>query len=266
VTGKGVRAEFEGQKVAIGNARLFVGETIPEEIQQQTERLQADGKTIMLIQMDGQFLGVLGLADTAREGVKEVLEQLRQIGIRKTIMLTGDNERVGRAIGDAVGLDEVKADLLPEDKVQAMEELGQRYGQVAMVGDGVNDAPAMARATVGIAMGGAGTDVALETAERGTDGGRSLQPAVCRSLEPRIAECDPPEPMGVAGRGGIADSRDPVRLGGDRRGGAGARGIDACRRGQRVATACFSFPEEVKQPGFSNQAYHLYKRLCAEFR
>jgi len=151
--------------VAIGNARLFVGETIPEEIQQQTERLQADGKTIMLIQMDGQFLGVLGLADTAREGVKEVLEQLRQIGIRKTIMLTGDNERVGRAIGDAVGLDEVKADLLPEDKVQAMEELGQRYGQVAMVGDGVNDAPAMARATVGIAMGGAGTDVALETAD-----------------------------------------------------------------------------------------------------
>lgn len=165
VTGKGVRAEFEGQKVAIGNARLFAGETIPEEIQQQAERLQIAGKTIMLIQVDGQFLGVLGLADTPREGVKEVLEQLRQIGIRKTIMLTGDNERVGRAIGEAVGLDEVKADLLPEDKVQAMEELGQRYGQVAMVGDGVNDAPAMARATVGIAMGGAGTDVALETAD-----------------------------------------------------------------------------------------------------
>lgn len=165
VTGKGVRAELDGQKVAIGNARLFAGETITEEIQQLTERLQADGKTIMLIQVDGQFLGGLGLADTPREGVKEVLEQLRQIGIRKTIMLTGDNERVGRAIGDAVGLDEVKADLLPEDKVQAMEELGQRYGQVAMVGDGVNDAPAMARATVGIAMGGAGTDVALETAD-----------------------------------------------------------------------------------------------------
>ncbi len=165
VTGKGVRAEFDGQKVAIGNARLFAGETIPEEIQQQAERLQTDGKTIMLIQVDGQFLGVLGLADTPREGVKQVLEQLRQIGIRNTIMLTGDNERVGRAIGEAVGLDEVKADLLPEDKLQAMEELGQRYGQVAMVGDGVNDAPAMACATVGIAMGGAGTDVALETAD-----------------------------------------------------------------------------------------------------
>lgn len=165
VTGKGVRAEIDGQKVAIGNARLFAGETIPDEIQQQTERLQADGKTIMLIQVDGKFLGVLGLADTPREGVKQVLERLRQIGIRKTIMLTGDNERVGRAIGEAVGLDEVKAELLPEDKVQAMEELRQRYGQVAMVGDGVNDAPAMACATVGIAMGGAGTDVALETAD-----------------------------------------------------------------------------------------------------
>jgi len=165
VTGKGVRAEFDGLKVAIGNAKLFDGEAIPEGIQQHAERLQAEGKTIMLIQADGQFLGVVALADTPREAVKQVLERLRQIGIRKTIMLTGDNERVGRAIADAVGLDEVKAGLLPEDKVKAMEELGQRYGQVAMVGDGVNDAPAMARATVGIAMGGAGTDVALETAD-----------------------------------------------------------------------------------------------------
>ncbi|ODU03224.1 MAG: cadmium-transporting ATPase, partial [Thiobacillus sp. SCN 63-1177] len=159
VTGKGVRAEFDGQKVAIGNARLFDGEAVPEVIQQQAERLQAEGKTLMLIQANGQFLGVLALADTP------VLEGLRRIGIRKTIMLTGDNERVGRAIADAVGLDEVRAGLLPEDKVKAMEALGEQYGRVAMVGDGVNDAPAMARATVGIAMGGAGTDVALETAD-----------------------------------------------------------------------------------------------------
>jgi Zn2+/Cd2+-exporting ATPase len=165
VTGKGVRAEFGGQKVVVGNARLFDGEAIPKAVQQQAERLQTEGKTIMLIQADGQFLGVVALADTPREGARGVLERLHRIGIRKTIMLTGDNERVGRAIADAVGLDEVKAGLLPEDKVKAMEELGQRYGQVAMVGDGVNDAPAMARATVGIAMGGAGTDVALETAD-----------------------------------------------------------------------------------------------------
>ncbi|WP_363923905.1 HAD-IC family P-type ATPase [Thiobacillus sp. 65-1402] len=162
VTGKGVRAEFDGQKVAIGNARLFDGEAVPEAIQGHAERLQTEGKTLMLIQADGQFLGVVALADTPREGVKQVLER---VGIRKTIMLTGDNERVGRAIANVVGLDEVQAGLLPEDKVKAMEELGQRYGQVAMVGDGVNDAPPMARATVGIAMGGAGTDVALETAD-----------------------------------------------------------------------------------------------------
>jgi Cd2+/Zn2+-exporting ATPase len=165
VTGKGVRAEFDGKKVTIGNVKLFDGEPIPDAIQQQVERLQTEGKTIMLIQADGQFLGVVALADTPREDVREVLARLHQLGIRKTIMLTGDNERVGRAIADAVGLDEVRAGLLPEDKVKAMEELGKRYGQVAMVGDGVNDAPAMARATVGIAMGGAGTDVALETAD-----------------------------------------------------------------------------------------------------
>ncbi len=165
VIGKGVRAEYDGQKVAIGNARLFEGETIPEVIQKQAVRLEAEGKTIMLVQADGQFLGILGLADTPRDGMREVLARLHRIGVRKTIMLTGDNERAGRAIADAVGLDEVKAGLLPEDKVKAMEALGQRYGLVAMVGDGVNDAPAMARATVGVAMGGAGTDVALETAD-----------------------------------------------------------------------------------------------------
>ncbi|MDA8255276.1 MAG: heavy metal translocating P-type ATPase [Betaproteobacteria bacterium] len=165
VTGKGLRAELDGQKIAIGNVRLFEGEAIPEAILQQTERLGTEGKSLMLVQADGQFLGVVALADTPREGAKQVLENLHRAGIRKTIMLTGDNERVGRAIADAVGLDEVQAGLLPEDKVKAMEALGQRYGQVAMVGDGVNDAPAMARATVGIAMGGAGTDVALETAD-----------------------------------------------------------------------------------------------------
>lgn len=165
VTGKGVRADFEGQKVAIGNARLFDGGSIPEELQLHALRLQAEGKTIMLVQVDGQFLGVVALADTPREGVREVIERLGQLGIQKTIMLTGDNEGVGRAIANSVGLNEVKAGLLPEDKVKAMEELEARYGQVAMVGDGVNDAPAMARATVGIAMGGASTDVALETAD-----------------------------------------------------------------------------------------------------
>ena len=165
VTGMGVRAEFDGQKVIIGNAKLFDGKAIPVAILQHALRLQTAGKTIMLIQADGQFLGLLGLADTPRKDAREVLARLHQLGIRKTIMLTGDNERVGRAIANAVGLDEVKAGLLPEDKLKAVEALEKLYGHVAMVGDGVNDAPAMARATVGIAMGGASTDVALETAD-----------------------------------------------------------------------------------------------------
>ncbi len=154
VIGKGLRAKFDGQKITIGNVRLFDGEAIPEAVQQQAERLLTEGKTLMLVQADGQFLGVVALADTPREGAKQVLERLHRTGIRKTIMLTGDNERVGRAIADAVGVDEVKAGLLLEDKVKAMEALGQRYGQVAMVGDGVNDAPAMARSRHLVWLGG----------------------------------------------------------------------------------------------------------------
>ena len=145
VSGKGVRADYSGQKIAIGNVKMFDGAAIPQVVQQHVLRLQAEGKSIMLIQADGHFIGVLALADTPREAVKQVLERLHQLGIKKTIMLTGDNEGVARTIAATVGLDEVKAGLLPEDKVKAMEELGQRYGQVA--------------------MGGAGTDVALETAD-----------------------------------------------------------------------------------------------------
>jgi Cd2+/Zn2+-exporting ATPase len=165
VTGKGLRADFEGQKVVVGNAKLFEEEVIPDAIQQLVLRLQREGKTLMIIKMGEQFLGVLGLADVPRTGTREMLERLHQLGVRKTIMLTGDNENVAQAIAQAVGIDEVKAQLLPEDKVKVMNELVQQYGQVAMVGDGINDAPALARATVGIAMGGAGTDVALETAD-----------------------------------------------------------------------------------------------------
>jgi Cd2+/Zn2+-exporting ATPase len=165
ITGRGVRAELGGQTVSIGNLALFGTQRVSDEVRQHVVRLEAEGKTTMVVQAGDRFLGVLALADTPREGVGEVLRRLHSIGIRKTIMLTGDNERVGRAIGNAVGLDEVRAGLLPEDKVAAVDELLRRHGQVAMVGDGVNDAPALARATVGIAMGGAGTDVALETAD-----------------------------------------------------------------------------------------------------
>ncbi len=165
VTGMGVRARLSGETVAIGNLKLFRDAAIPGEVRTTVTRLEAEGKTTMVVQAGDRFLGVLALADTPREGVADMLGQLHRLGIRKTIMLTGDNERVGQAIGRTVGLDEVRASLLPEDKVAAVDELLRREGQVAMIGDGVNDAPALARATVGIAMGGAGTDVALETAD-----------------------------------------------------------------------------------------------------
>jgi len=111
------------------------------------------------------FWGIVAMADTVRPDAREAIAVLKRRGIRRTVMLTGDNERTAAAIAAQVGVDEAWANLLPEDKVEAVEKLLAEYEQVAMVGDGVNDAPALARATVGIAMGGAGTDQALETAD-----------------------------------------------------------------------------------------------------
>jgi Cd2+/Zn2+-exporting ATPase len=167
VTGRGVRSRVDGQLVEIGNARLFVetGRPLSPEIEAAAARLQAAGRSIMIVRSGERWLGVLGLADRPREGVREVLEQLRRTGVRRIVMLTGDHRAVGEAISREVGVDEVRGELMPEDKVTAIQELLREHGQVAMVGDGVNDAPALAHATVGIAMGAAGTATALETAD-----------------------------------------------------------------------------------------------------
>jgi Cd2+/Zn2+-exporting ATPase len=167
VTGRGVRSAVNGQAVEIGNARLFVegGRAISEEIAAAASRLQAAGRSIMIVRMGDRWLGVLGLADRPREGVREVLDRLRRTGLKRIVMLTGDHRAVGEAIGKEVGVDDVRGELLPEDKVTAIQELLREHGRVAMVGDGVNDAPALAQATVGIAMGAAGTATALETAD-----------------------------------------------------------------------------------------------------
>jgi len=165
VNGKGIRATVEGRRIDIGNLKLFAGESIDAQVAAHVERLEQAGRTTMLVRSDGSYVGVVGLMDAPRPGVREILAKLRAAGIARTVMLTGDNERVARAVAREVGLDDVRASLLPEDKVKAMAELVERHGLTAMVGDGVNDAPALARATVGIAMGGAGTDVALETAD-----------------------------------------------------------------------------------------------------
>jgi Cd2+/Zn2+-exporting ATPase len=165
VTGKGMHAVVSYAKVSIGNLRLFAEEVVPDAVREQVARLESLGKTTMLVRADGVFLGLLALADTARPGMPEVIARLALIGIRQTVMLTGDNEQVARAVAASVGITDVRAGLLPEDKLKVIDDLMHENKLVAMVGDGVNDAPAMARATIGIAMGGAGTDVALETAD-----------------------------------------------------------------------------------------------------
>jgi len=135
----------------------LLSETVPD--------LQAAGKTVVLVGTEDELEGVIALGDTVRPGAARAVERLAELGVEHTVMLTGDNERTARAIASEVGVDEYRAGLLPEEKVEALENLRAEYGDVAMVGDGVNDAPALATATVGIAMGAAGSDTALETAD-----------------------------------------------------------------------------------------------------
>ncbi|MBE2224299.1 MAG: HAD-IC family P-type ATPase, partial [Anaerolineae bacterium] len=168
VTGRGVKSEVGGKPVLIGSLKLFReadGHALDDEVVQTVERFEAEGKTTMAVSEDGRFLGVLALADTPRPGVKETLQALLDLGVKKLVMLTGDNDDVAQQIGKEVGVTDVRAELLPEQKLEAIKALQQEHGDIAMAGDGVNDAPALATATVGIAMGGAGTAVALETAD-----------------------------------------------------------------------------------------------------
>jgi Cd2+/Zn2+-exporting ATPase len=175
VAGKGVRADVDDGTVHIGNRSYFetvLGDAPIDGLEPGLERLrtlEAEGKTSVLVARergsDVTVLGWLAFTDTVRPGATEMIDDLRSLGVEHIVMLTGDNERVAQRIADEVGIDEVQAELLPEEKVATIEDLVGRYENVAMVGDGVNDAPALATATLGIAMGGAGTDVALETAD-----------------------------------------------------------------------------------------------------
>jgi len=163
VVGRGVEAQVDGQTITIGSAKLFTPPP-PSEVQQHVSMLESAGKTVMLIQQADRFIGLIALADQLRPESKAVIASLKQQGVL-TVMLTGDNERVANAIGKEVGIDRIHADLLPSDKAQIIEQLQREVGSVAMIGDGVNDAPALAVANIGIAMGVAGSDVALETAD-----------------------------------------------------------------------------------------------------
>jgi len=166
LTGCGAQGVVNGQTVYIGNLRLFTEMGIAtDSVIEQIRHMQGEGKTAMAVYTAQGFLGIIAVSDEIREASEAVVVALKRTGIRRTIMLTGDNEPAARAIAARVGVDEYHAELLPQDKVKAIQNLLQQYGKVAMVGDGINDAPALAASTVGIAMGGAGTDTALETAD-----------------------------------------------------------------------------------------------------
>ena len=165
--GRGVESQVEGKRIRIGNHKMFdeAGIAIAPEVKAKLDEYSESGKPIMIVGVDDQVAGILAMADQIRTETPKALQALRKAGVQSLIMLTGDNARVAKSIAEAAGVTEVKADLLPEQKVEAIQELLKKYGMVAMVGDGVNDAPALANATVGIAMGSGGTDVALETAD-----------------------------------------------------------------------------------------------------
>jgi Cd2+/Zn2+-exporting ATPase len=157
----------DGETVSIGKAEMFGADGIAplsSEMAEAIERLRENGRTTMVVRKGTRDLGAIGLMDTPRAAAREAISRLRELGIGRMIMISGDHQRVAESIAAEVGLSEAWGDLMPEQKVDAIKKLRAEM-PVAMVGDGVNDAPAMASATVGIAMGAAGSDVALETAD-----------------------------------------------------------------------------------------------------
>jgi Cd2+/Zn2+-exporting ATPase len=167
LTGRGLRAVSNGKTIWVGNRKLMdeATVTLSAEALEKAQAFQEQGKSLMWVAEDRTAIGIIALADTLRSEAAPTMKALKQTGVAHTIMLTGDNSRSASAIAKEIGLTEFRADLMPEDKLAVIRELVKEYGQVAMIGDGVNDAPALANATVGIAMGGAGTDVALQTAD-----------------------------------------------------------------------------------------------------
>ncbi len=168
ITGRGVTGSIHGITYYVGSPSLFeeiLENGLSNEQKETISQLQEQGKTVMAAGTSSKVLGLIAVADELRTNSKEVIQKLHSLGIQKTIMLTGDNAGTANAIGKQAGVSDLKADLLPQDKLAFIKDMRGEYGRVAMVGDGVNDAPALAASTVGIAMGGAGTDTALETAD-----------------------------------------------------------------------------------------------------
>jgi Cd2+/Zn2+-exporting ATPase len=164
--GKGAAARIGDTSYWVGSHRYLEerGQETPE-IHTRLEAMASAGRSVVVVGNDRHVCGLITIADAVRPEARSVVDALRRAGIDHVVMLTGDNQATARAIAEQTGVEQVRAELLPADKVTAVEELVKKFGAVAMVGDGVNDAPAMARATLGIAMGAAGSDAAIETAD-----------------------------------------------------------------------------------------------------
>lgn len=166
ITGKGLTGIYQNIRYYIGSPKLFSASVIDETaVKVQYRQFQEQGKTAMYFGTDEQILGVIAVADEVRDSSAAVISELHKLSIEHTIMLTGDNTKTAESIGKQLGVTEIKGDLMPQEKLDSIKALRTTYNKVAMVGDGINDAPALAASTVGIAMGGAGTDTALETAD-----------------------------------------------------------------------------------------------------
>ena len=165
--GKGIQAIYQGHTIAVGTTDLMEDQGIPvgETVIGQLDRLKRHGKTSVLVSLDGRLLGILGIADPLRESSPAMIRRLKQIGLKKIVMLTGDDRLTAEAIAAEAGIKEVHSELLPEDKLAIIRDLQAAGYVVAMTGDGINDAPALAAADIGIAMGAAGTSIAIETAD-----------------------------------------------------------------------------------------------------
>lgn len=167
VVGRGVTATIDGEPVEVGSLRMFdeMELELPDALGDAYAQARESGQTLMIVRRGGRFLGIVGVMDASRAESAQVLGALRSAGIGQLVMISGDNQRVAETVGREVGVDTAIGDLLPEDKVTQITRLAETHRPIAMVGDGVNDAPAMARADVGIAMGAAGSTVALETCD-----------------------------------------------------------------------------------------------------
>jgi Cu+-exporting ATPase len=164
ISGKGVTATFDGKKVIIGNRKLFTEENILfESFEKEIVKHEKQGKTVLLVSIDNRLSGLIVIADILKETTKAAMQEFKKMGL-KLVMITGDNPRTASAVGKQIGIDRVLAEVLPEDKAAEVKKLQENSEVVAFVGDGINDAPALAQADVGIAIG-SGTDIALESGE-----------------------------------------------------------------------------------------------------